>query len=294
VHPLDYGAVTDRGTVRATNEDSILAAPPVFVVADGIGGSEGGEVASSIVVQAFSQVAVLPVIEADAVGAAIQAAHTRIRELNGDHRNGPGSTAVGAVGVMSGDEPYWVVFNVGDSRIYRLPVDEPEDGRRAPVQISVDHSHVQELVDAGVITPDEAAEHPDRNLVTRAVGSETACEPDFWMIPMVPGDRWLICSDGLFDELADEVIADRLLAPISPDETAHDLLRMALESGASDNVSVIVVDVLSGGAESAPASEETTAQPHPNHARDGAAGGDPSAASEPEQRPRHAEDLVQP
>jgi protein phosphatase len=125
-------------------------------------------------------------------------------------------------------------------------------------QISVDHSHVQELVDAGVISADEAATHPDRNLVTRAVGADEVAEPDFWMIPMVPGDRWLICSDGLLADLPYAVVRDRVLQRTPASDTARDLIGMALQAGVTDNVSVIVVDVIDTGLASA-AQEATTA-----------------------------------
>lgn len=263
MHLLDYGAQTDRGTIRAVNEDSILAVPPVFVVADGVGGSDGGELASAIVVEEFSRLARQPVIDADGVRAALQTAHSRVRELHGGQPHGASSTAVGAVGVMSDDEPYWVVFNIGDSRIYRLPAPGPDqtDGMGELTQISVDHSHVQELVDAGVITAVEAATHPERNLVTRAVGAEETAEPDFWMIPMVPGDRWLICSDGLLADLPYEAVRDRVRRRTPAAETARDLLAMALQAGAGDNVSVIVVDV-AGATKVGDAEETTNVQPH--------------------------------
>ena len=264
MHLLDYGAQTDRGTNRAVNEDSILAAPPVFVVADGVGGSEAGEVASAIVVEEFGRLARQPVIDAEGVRAALQTAHRRVRELHGATPHGASSTAVGAVGVMSGDEPYWVVFNIGDSRIYRLPAPNPDENAAEVgelTQISVDHSHVQELVDAGVITANEAVTHPERNLVTRAVGAEETAEPDFWMIPMVVGDRWLICSDGLLADLAYEAVRDRVRQRSSAAETARDLLTMALEHDVSDNVSVIVVDVC-GVASPSDTEETTNVQPH--------------------------------
>jgi protein phosphatase len=266
VHLLQYGAVTDRGPARSLNEDSILASPPVFVVADGVGGSEAGEVASAIVVEEFARLAEQPVIDPDRVSATIQNAHARVRALHQGEPHGASSTAVGAVGVMSGEEPYWVVFNIGDSRIYRLSAATQDGSVEGPVfsQVSVDHSHVQELVDAGLITREQAHQHPDRNLVTRAVGAEETCEPDFWMIPMVPGDRLLICSDGLLGDLAEDQIRQRLAQPSSAADTAADLLQLALAANASDNVSVIVVDVVADGAPGAAPDQELTAvQPHP-------------------------------
>jgi protein phosphatase len=263
VHLLDYGAGTDAGSTREINEDSILAAPPVFVVADGVGGSAGGEVASALVVAEFANLARQPVIDAEGVRATLETAHARVRELHARQLHGASSTAVGAVGVMAGDEPYWVLFNIGDSRIYRLPVAGPEHPRPELEQISVDHSHVQALVEAGVITPDEAETHPDRNLVTRAVGADDSFDPDFWMIPMVPGDRLLICSDGLLADLPSAAVRERARQPTSAAETVRDLMAMALRAGATDNVSVIVVDVIGDVADpSSAADEATVVQPH--------------------------------
>jgi protein phosphatase len=261
VHLLAYGAVTDRGPVRTINEDSILAAPPVFVVADGVGGNEAGEVASAIVVEEFARLAERPVIDADGVSDTIQTAHARVRDFNEGRPYGASSTAVGAVGVMSGDEPYWVVFNIGDSRMYRFAVGTPDAPQRELTQISVDHSHVQELVDAAVITSEEAEHHPDRNLVTRAIGAEETCEPDFWMIPMVPGDRLLICSDGLLALSADE-LAERLADERQASVVADELLQAALAAETTDNVSVIVIDVADSGEGIPPSEELTTARPN--------------------------------
>ena len=263
---LHCGAATDVGLVRETNQDSFFASAPVFVVADGMGGHQGGEIASAIVVEEFARLAEQPLIDPDRVSATIQNAHARVRALHHGEPHGASSTAVGAVGVMSDDEPYWVVFNVGDSRIYRLTA-VPQDGSiDAPAftQVSVDHSHVQELVDAGLITREQAHQHPDRNLVTRAVGAEETCEPDFWMIPMVPGDRLLICSDGLLGDLTEDEIRERVEQPSSAADTADDLLRLALAANASDNVSVIIVDVVADGSSGAAQDQELTAvQPHP-------------------------------
>lgn len=265
MHLLQYGAVTDRGPARSLNEDSILASPPVFVVADGVGGNEAGEVASAIVVEEFARLAEQPVIDPDGVSATIRSAHARVRALHPDTPHGASSTAVGAVGVMSGEEPYWVVFNVGDSRIYRLPAAAADGADTGGfTQVSVDHSHVQELVDAGLITREQALRHPERNLVTRAIGADDSCEADFWMIPMVPGDRLLLCSDGLLSELTEEQVRERLTDGSPAADTAAELLQMALAAETTDNVSVIVVDVVADGVSAVVQDQELTAvQPHP-------------------------------
>ncbi len=243
MHDLDYGAATDRGVVRAINEDSVLARPPVFVVADGVGGSEAGEVASAIVVEEFARLTDHSPIDPDDVGRALTVAHERVSAMHRNQVYGAGTTAVGAVGIADGGDGYWVVFNIGDSRIYQRRTDA------SLVQISVDHSHVQELVDAGVITSDEARRHPERNLVTRAVGAEDAFEPDYWVLPMVPGERLLLCSDGLLGDCAMDDITALVRRPGPAADVADDLVALALRCGARDNVSAVVVDVLDNSVE---------------------------------------------
>lgn len=257
MYVLDHAALTHRGTVRELNEDSVLARPPVFLVADGIGGHEAGEVASALVVSAFTELldtrssGATP-IDADTVTATLARAHERVRALHQDtgsaeDGHGAGTTACGVVVVDSGGEPYWLCFNVGDSRLYRQA-----PGAAVLTQISVDHSHVQELVDAGVITGEQAEHHPGRNLVTRAVGTQELVQPDFWMRPLVPGERLLLCSDGLVENgLTDELTASAC-APGSAADTATRLLELSLAAGAKDNVSVVVVQVLDPGPASDP------------------------------------------
>lgn len=242
MHDLEYGAATDRGALRSINEDSVLAQAPVFVVADGVGGSEAGEVASAIVVEEFSRLAERPTIDPDDVGITLALAHGRVQALHQGRPYGPGTTAVGAVGIADSAGGYWVIFNIGDSRIYQRTGDPDAE----LVQISVDHSHVQELVEAGVITAEEARSHPERNLVTRAVGADDAFQPDYWVLPMVPGDRLLLCSDGLLADCTMADISELVSLPGQPADVAEELVALALRGGARDNVSAVVVDVLDG------------------------------------------------
>ena len=139
--------------------------------------------------------------------------------------------------------PYWLVFNVGDSRTYRL-----SQGDFA--QVSVDHSEVQELVDAGFITAAEALTHPRRHVVTRALGTGTDTEADFWLVPVEEGDRILVCSDGLSGELSDEQIHRALSTLRHPQDAVDSLIQAALRSGGRDNITVVVVDAsnVNGGA----------------------------------------------
>lgn len=237
MHQLDFGAVTHRGTVRHLNEDSIFAEPPIFVVADGIGGAAAGEEASALVVGEFREL-VGRELDSDVIADTLQRCHGRVRALQ-LRAPGAGSTVCGGVGLQYGEHHYWLIFNVGDSRAFRI---SGRPGSRRTTQVSVDHSLVQELVDAGELTRAQAEQHPDRNIVTRAVGSPDGCHPDFWLIPMVPGDRFLFCSDGLEDAPPDQVRA-ALVSNESSGQTADSLLELALRYGARDNVSVIVVDV---------------------------------------------------
>src|SRR5262249_24207018 len=166
---LHHGAATDVGRLRETNEDAYLVAPPVFVVADGMGGHEDGDVASRIVVEEFARLADAgydPTRGREAVAAALEASQQRITEYAAPGiglRRTPGTTGVGALLVEEEGAPAWLLANLGDSRIYAMA-----DGTLR--QVSTDHSVVQELVDSGEITAAEAHEHPERHVITRALG----------------------------------------------------------------------------------------------------------------------------
>lgn len=233
---LSYGYGTDRGLRRELNEDSYIASDPVFAVADGMGGHEAGEVASGICVRALAAIPQLATGERSVTAAVLQqylmAADSSIREATGARA---GTTLTGAVVVEQMGMPYWLVMNIGDSRTYRL-----SQGRFE--RISVDHSEVQELVDAGEITAEEAAVHPRRHVVTRALGTGDETEADFWLLPVEEGDRVLVCSDGLTGELADDAILRILSTLEDPQDAADALIQAALHNGGSDNVTVIVVD----------------------------------------------------
>ena len=187
---LHFGATTDVGRVRTVNEDSYLAAPPVFVVADGMGGHAGGDVASRIVVEEFAELADSahdPRSGAAAVADLLERCQSRINQyafeqrLGGADRWYAGTTAVVALLVIDDDVPKWLLANLGDSRIYRIG-----DGHLE--QVSVDHSVVQELLDAGSITADDVATHPERHVVTRALGGPDSAEADYFLLP-APGGR---------------------------------------------------------------------------------------------------------
>ena len=219
------------------NEDSLLAVPPIFAVADGMGGHAAGDLASHAVVTRLGAATNDAFVTPAAIGLALAQASHDIANLEGTSLTGAGTTVTGMALTVSGDDPYFAVFNVGDSRVYRVLGDEFE-------QVTVDHSVVQELVDAGAITRRQADTHPDSNVITRAIGFNEPPMPDYWMMPLEPGLRLLACSDGLSKELDEERIHALLAAGAPPDETAAGMVQAALDSGGRDNVTVVIVDVL--------------------------------------------------
>lgn len=229
-----YG--TDRGLSRELNEDSLIAVDPVFAVADGMGGHEAGEIASALCVQTLGNMSQLAAGVRSATAVAVQecilAADSEIRNATGGRA---GTTLSGVVVAEHMGVAYWLVMNIGDSRTYRLSGGEFR-------QISVDHSEVQELVEAGRITREEATVHPRRHVVTRALGTGGENEADFWLLPIQDGDRILVCSDGLTGELSDEHMFRILSTMEKPQDAVDALIKEALLSGGRDNVTAIVVD----------------------------------------------------
>lgn len=235
---LRVGAATDTGRVRTHNEDSALAEGGIFVVADGMGGHAAGEVASGIVVETMRELVQREDLTAADVTQQLLLANERILGAVDSHpeQQGMGTTATGLALVTAGGADHWAVFNVGDSRVYR-----EIDG--ALTQVTVDHSEVQELVDAGVLTPEEARVHPARNVVTRSLGTDHAYQPDIWVLPPYAGERFVVCSDGLTNELTDARLRDILQWHPDPQEAAEELVRAAVDAGGRDNVTVVVVNL---------------------------------------------------
>ncbi|WP_448061134.1 PP2C family protein-serine/threonine phosphatase [Cellulomonas hominis] len=219
--------------MRAVNEDALLAYPPVFLVADGMGGHEAGDVASRLAVEEFARLVGSPTVTADDVHSCFTRTAARIRELF-ERREG-GTTVAGVAMVEQDDGPYWLVFNVGDSRVYRWA-----DGTLD--QVSVDHSVVQELVDTGALDARDVDAHPDRHVLTRALGTGTEPEPDYWLLPAGREDRLMVCSDGVTNELTDEEIAAVLGRCADPQVAAQTLVELAVDAGGRDNASAVVVD----------------------------------------------------
>ena len=238
---LRYSAATDVGHVREVNEDAHLTAPPVFVVADGMGGHAGGDIASAIVVEELGRLAEGSYDEdaaVEAVSAALQESQRRIDEHAGGRvgRAAPGTTVVAAV-LVGEDVATWLVANLGDSRAYLL-----RDGELS--RVSRDHSLVQELLDAGRISEDEVAEHPERHVITRALGGPGFAEPDFFRLDVLDGDRLLLCTDGVNGLIDDAEIGEVLAREPDTAAAAAALVTAALDAGGDDNATAVVVDVV--------------------------------------------------
>ena len=243
---LRTAAATDTGYLRSTNQDVALATNDLAAVADGMGGHLGGEVAARIAVEQLLE-AYRRDRTTDGLLAAVGAANSAVYSRSQSDRNlrGMGTTLTAAAYV--GDEPggqlRLALVNVGDSRAYL--VDRSE--RRAH-KLTEDHSVVEEMVRSGELTPEEAAVHPHRHILTRALGIEPSIEVDCWELDLEPGSRVLLCSDGLTNELGEQEIAEVLLDEPDAEKAAGELVRLALHRGGIDNVTVVVLDVLAGEA----------------------------------------------
>ncbi len=237
-HPsisLRWAGATHAGMRRTVNEDSVFASFPVFVVADGMGGHAAGDVASTLAVEAFRSLKGRALADVECVEAAVERAFEQVRARAADEEIG-GTTLSGSVLVDVAGVAHWLVLNIGDSRTYLF-----EQGRLE--QITVDHSIVQELVETGALLRADARTHPHRNVITRALGAGDRQPADAWLRPAERGQRLLVCSDGLTGEVDDGEIAEILGDVASPAAAAALLLRRALDAGAPDNVSIVVVDV---------------------------------------------------
>lgn len=232
----DVGLATDVGRVRSHNEDSARAVGTVFVVADGMGGHAAGEVASAIAADTLAELAERPARSVEDLVRQVGEANRRILDSAAAHpeQDGMATTLTGLALVEVDGERRWAVFNLGDSRVYRW-----SGGDLA--QVTVDHSEVQEMVQLGLLTPAAAAVHPARNIVTRSLGREPTGEVDVWLPPTQPGDRFLLCTDGLSNELAADEIARLLAEGTDASEAAAALVASAVEAGGRDNVTAVVV-----------------------------------------------------
>jgi protein phosphatase len=236
---LKAGAATDVGRVRQINEDRFLADERLFAVADGVGGHQAGEVASQTSVETLQQHFSDGEHTTSGLVEAAEAANQAVWQLaqGSREKRGMGTTLTALALVQEDGEEQLALINVGDSRAYILQQGEL-------TQLTEDHSLVEELVRDGKLTPAEAQIHPQRSIITRALGMEPVIRVDSWEIIPFRGDRILLCSDGLTNELSDERIASTLRQLADPQEAARELVRLARAAGGSDNITVVVVDVV--------------------------------------------------
>ena len=248
-------SATDVGRVRAHNEDAAFVGETLFVVADGMGGHRAGEVASRIAVDVLGALGDTSALGPHDVVAQVEEANRSILTSAARHpqQTGMATTLAGLAVVTVGGSQHWAVVNIGDSRVYRLA-----DGQLA--QVSADHSEVADLVRAGYLTDDEARRHPARNIVTRCLGRDPLEPVDSWVFPQHPGERFLLCTDGLTNEVADAELAAVLASADDPQGAADALVARAVEHGGHDNITVVVVFV--GGPDPAGEVEEATTPRH--------------------------------
>lgn len=252
---IAMGAASHTGRVRAVNQDAYLAQGHVGVIADGMGGHAAGEVASRLAVESFNELAAADSISPEAIHSAIRAANAAIlaEVVRMPERDGMGTTITGVALVDYAGSPHWMVFNVGDSRVYRVSAS-------VAMQLTVDHSEVSELVALGKITAEQAKTHPLRSVVTRSLGSEKVPETDVWIFPTNEyGDVFVICSDGVTNELSDSELAQFVSIECTPSEIATKIVEAAVSSGGRDNATVVVVALGS----SAPHEELADTAPRP-------------------------------
>lgn len=233
---VSWAGTTDQGRRRDTNQDAFLAEYPLFIVADGMGGHAGGEIASRSTVERLQTVVSDGAVARQAIERALELAVGDIADHPETTDEGTGTTLTGVFLEIEDDEPRWVTLNIGDSRVYLL-----RDDRL--VQITTDHSVVQELITAGKLSPEEAEGHPYSNVITRAVGASELTPPDYLTLDVRVGDRFVICSDGLTKELTDYGIQHFLRENSEPGAAVDAMLAAALENGGRDNVTLVIVQV---------------------------------------------------
>ena len=241
---IRWGGASDRGLRRAENQDAMYADIGLFVVADGMGGHLGGSVASSLAVKTVA--ANSPSTPAE-LQAAVRHANQVVHHRSTAHPDlaGMGTTLCAIAVVQRDDSRVWCLVNVGDSRVYRFQGGEL-------TQLTIDHNFVAEMIRAGDLTVEQAADHPRRNTLTRAIGVEPDVLIDDWILGLTGNDRFLLCTDGVTNELAEDEIAELLDTDEHPSDVARSLVRQANDRGGRDNSTALVVDVNIEGIEIAP------------------------------------------
>ncbi len=233
---FNSGSATSKGRVRGSNQDRYLVTDSVFVVADGMGGHQAGEVAAEMAVEQVPTGSGPQSLDefVELVNDANAAIYERAS--NDPSMRGMGTTFVALAGIDGSDGPSLGVVNVGDSRLYRR-------GETGLEQITDDHSLVETLVRDGRLTREEAAVHPQRNILTRALGIDRKVLADSWLLTPTIADRYVLCSDGLFNELTNDEIFTLLSDVRDPGSAAQQLVDEACAAGGHDNVTVVVVDI---------------------------------------------------
>jgi PPM family protein phosphatase len=234
---LRTGSATNQGRIRPSNQDRFLISPHLAAIADGMGGHNGGEVAAGTAIDALLR-NFGSKRSSEELLAAVETANKAIWERSRDSSDlrGMGTTLTAVALVVDGGVEQMTLVNVGDSRAY-LYAEETLS------LLTADHSLVEEMVRSGELTPEEAQIHPHRHILTRALGIEADVEVDAWRFEPIDGDRVLLCSDGLTNELTEDEIGDVLAGEEEPDAAAEELVRLAVAHGGNDNVTAVVVDV---------------------------------------------------
>ena len=232
---IRWGGASDRGLRRPENQDAMYADIGLFVVADGMGGHLGGSVASSLAVKTVA--ANSPSTPAELL-AAVRHANQVVHHRSTAHADltGMGTTLCAIAVVQQDDNRVWCLVNVGDSRVYRYQAGEL-------TQLTIDHNFVAEMIRAGDLTVEQAADHPRRNTLTRAIGVEPEVAVDDWILELTGNDRFLLCTDGVTNELDSSDISELLNIDEHPSDVARALVRQANDRGGRDNSTALVVDV---------------------------------------------------
>lgn len=241
---VQIGFKSNRGVVRDTNEDACFVIPgnDVYVVADGVGGNNSGEVASRTAVEQIADFVNLRDIRECTttekifgfLGDAISTANSAIYEMGRDQSKYKGMATTVVMAYLFRGEGY--IANIGDSRAYVF-----REGKLS--RITKDHTLVNELIDKGVITEDEAESHQQKNVITKALGAEPTVAPDYYKLPLHSGDVLMLCTDGLYGEVGEEKILQVLEKGKSMNATCSELVDIALKSGGRDNITVVCVRI---------------------------------------------------
>ncbi len=245
-----WAGATDTGHRRESNQDAFLAEFPLFLVADGMGGHAGGEIASRATIAEMRALLSAGEVTPGAIEAALKRASDAIVNHPDATDEGTGTTLTGIALADVDGRSQWMTMNIGDSRVYLLR----EGGI---VQLTTDHSVVQELIASGRLSPEEAEGHPYSNVITRAVGASELTVPDYVAIDPHDGDVFVICSDGLTKELTDYGILHFVTSHPQPADAVDAMMTAALDNGGRDNVTIVVARVQMDRDDSSSTSEET-------------------------------------